>query len=131
VVRFAPRPRRWGNIIWKKDLLLIEPRLQKRRLFPRAPEWNPASKLELPALRVVANYIAPPAARQNPPLPWGSILWTKDLVLFELRVQKRRVFPLARPDTKAKALEFPALRLARKSPESERLKPSHEMEMSR
>lgn len=47
------RARRWGNIVWRRDLMFAELRIQKRRLFPKAPRWSPLHSLEFRAIRVV------------------------------------------------------------------------------
>jgi hypothetical protein len=44
------KPRKWGDIIWKKNLPIGGLRLQKRRLCPRAPKWSPLHGIEIPAL---------------------------------------------------------------------------------
>lgn len=49
------KPRKWNKIYYSKPLPAIggptvEIRVQQRLLFPKAPQWNPASKLSLPAL---------------------------------------------------------------------------------
>ena len=58
-----PRPRQWGRVLWSKNLIVGEVRVQKRRLFPKAPHWSPARKLTLPVVRVVMN--TPPPPRQQ------------------------------------------------------------------
>lgn len=60
VIHAGGRPRHWGRVIRKKEIMNLEVRLQMRRLFPRLPAWHPASKLQLPAIRV-----AVPEARQR------------------------------------------------------------------
>lgn len=45
--------RRWGDILWRRDLSFLEIRVQKRRLFPKAPRWSPLQGIEAPALRLV------------------------------------------------------------------------------
>ena len=45
------KPRKWGDITWKKNLPIGELRVQKRRLCPRAPKWSPLHGIEIPALR--------------------------------------------------------------------------------
>src|ERR1017187_6333402 len=44
------KPRKWGDVIWKKNLPIGELRLQKSRLCPRAPKWSPLHGIEIPAL---------------------------------------------------------------------------------
>ncbi len=44
------KPSKWGDIRWKKDLVIGELRVQQRRLFPQADRWSPLHKLTLPAL---------------------------------------------------------------------------------
>ena len=53
-----PRNPKWGRINWRQNTLIGELRIQRRRLFPNAPHWNPARKLSLPALR----WVSPAAA---------------------------------------------------------------------
>lgn len=60
VIHAGGRPRHWGKVIRRKEIMNLEVRLQMRRLFPRLPAWHPASKLQLPAIRV-----AIPEARQR------------------------------------------------------------------
>ena len=60
VVLAGGRPRHWGRVIRRKEIMNLEVRLQMRRLFPRLPAWHPASKLQLPAIRV-----AIPEAKQR------------------------------------------------------------------
>jgi hypothetical protein len=49
-IAIGDKPRKWGDIRWKKDLVIGELRVQQRRLFPHAPRWSPLNKLEIPAL---------------------------------------------------------------------------------
>ena len=44
------KPIKWGDIRWKKNLIIGELRIQQRRLFPRADRWSPLHKMALPAL---------------------------------------------------------------------------------
>lgn len=51
------QPRRWADIRWEKAIPRIGEaskaiRIQQRKLFPKAPQWSPLSKLSLPAIRV-------------------------------------------------------------------------------
>lgn len=60
-----PPARKWGKISWRMPLWRLgsasrEFRIQQRMFFPKAPSWNPASKLALPALR-----FAPCRQRRN------------------------------------------------------------------
>ena len=51
---FGPRKAfqaRWGSIRWKKNLKLLEVRIQNRILFRKAPKWNPLHGIAVPALR--------------------------------------------------------------------------------
>jgi hypothetical protein len=45
--------RRWENIKGRKDLGVLQLRLQERNLFPNAPKWNPLSKAKIPLPRLV------------------------------------------------------------------------------
>jgi len=55
VVLGRPRMKasRWGTIRWQWRFGSTEVRVQNRRLFPNAPQWSPARKLSLPALRLL------------------------------------------------------------------------------
>ena len=44
--------RKWGKIVWRKNLVLGELRRQKRRLFPKAPKWSPVHGWEVSVLRL-------------------------------------------------------------------------------
>jgi hypothetical protein len=59
IVAGEPRPfRRWDEIHRRTNLGVAEVRLQSKVLFPKAPLWNPLSKLKLPALRIVKKSLA-------------------------------------------------------------------------
>jgi len=47
--------RKWGRVLWRKNLVLGELRRQKRRLFPKAPKWSPVHGWEVSALRLMPN----------------------------------------------------------------------------
>jgi conjugative relaxase-like TrwC/TraI family protein len=62
VVVQPKRHGKWGRILWRVGLPLGEFRIQKRRLFPKAPSWNPVHNLWVPApwlTRKPKNYSAP------------------------------------------------------------------------
>lgn len=49
------RPRRWDKIVWSMPLWrfgkpTVEVRIQRRKLFRKAPGWNPLSKITVPAI---------------------------------------------------------------------------------
>lgn len=50
--RKPPYLRRWGEIRWQKNLIVCELRVQMKRPFVHAHNWNPASQVEIPALRL-------------------------------------------------------------------------------
>jgi len=57
VIGFGPA-RKWGNIEKSKSFKIgnqtfFEIRVQKKKIFKNAPSFNPLSKLELPAIRVL------------------------------------------------------------------------------
>ena len=90
---FVLTHRRWGNILWKKNLGIIELRIQMLRPFKKAWKWNPASKAEIPTLRVVPWRIrffdnVAPHKRPQP-----KVHWKQSFLLGELRWQHQQVFP--------------------------------------
>lgn len=46
--------RRWGDIMWKKDLKVFQLRVQWKQMFPNSPSWSPAKFAQIPALRVLS-----------------------------------------------------------------------------
>ena len=78
-------------------------RIERRRLFRKAPSWSPFSKLRPPVIAVGSA----PAPR------WGRVIWNKDLTLGHLRVQQRRLFPRAPQCSPLRYLSLPMLRLAK------------------
>ena len=78
-------------------------RIERRRLFRKAPSWSPFSKLRPPVITVGSA----PAPR------WGRVIWNKDLTLAHLRVQQRRLFPRAPQCSPLRYLSLPMLRLAK------------------
>ncbi len=56
------RRNQWGRIIWRRNAVIGEVRMQRKLLFPKAPRWSPARKIALPALRLLKRPI------QSPPL---------------------------------------------------------------
>jgi conjugative relaxase-like TrwC/TraI family protein len=76
-------------------------RIERRRLFPKAPSWSPASSIELPAIVI-----------GRPPQPrWAKVRWRKDLVLGHLRFQDRRLFRRAPRWSPFYNLSLPAFRI--------------------
>jgi hypothetical protein len=65
VIAIGNRSRRWDKILWRRNLILGELRLQQRLLFPRAPDWSPVHGLKLPALRFVPKKSMPPRIEQS------------------------------------------------------------------
>ena len=57
--------KKWGSLLWRKEILNLELRLQKRFLVPKAPHWSPLHKLSLPALRIRLNKVS---SEQTDPL---------------------------------------------------------------
>lgn len=49
----------WRAVLWERGIGRIKVRVQKKRLFPRAPKWSPAHAIELPAVRVVQERVVP------------------------------------------------------------------------
>jgi conjugative relaxase-like TrwC/TraI family protein len=46
--------RRWGDIMWKKDMKVFQLRVQWKQMFPNSPSWSPAKFAQIPALRVLS-----------------------------------------------------------------------------
>jgi len=55
VLHFAQPQPRWGSILWKKEVLVGELRIQMQRLFPQAPWFSPARRIAIPTLRLSAE----------------------------------------------------------------------------
>ena len=116
---------RWGDILWKVNLGIVEIRIQKKRLFRHSPGWNPASGLAAPAIRVIPWKIKlfekkPPHKRKKP-----ELLWKKAFLLGELRLQRERLCHDAPWWSPIKNMEYTRLKLGWRSaeiPESEKKK---------
>ncbi len=55
-------PRRWDKILWREQYGRVEARVQRRRLFRKAPKWSPVHGWSLPALRLILK----PASSAHP-----------------------------------------------------------------
>lgn len=88
--------------------------IESKQLFPLAP-WRFARKLRLPVIAVELPRLA--LGRKRPFRPkWNVILWKQSLVLGEVRVQNRHLFPNAPSWSPARHATASTLRLtARKS----------------
>ena len=125
---FVLKHARWGDILWKVNLGIVEIRIQKKRLFRKSPGINPASKLAVPALRVIPWRIkifdkVPPHKRPQP-----KLLWKKKLLLAEVRLQRERLFPDAPWWSPLKKVEHVRLKVGWRSSEiseSAKKKESH------
>lgn len=77
-----PSKGKWGLI--RRGFVPPRPpwiRVEWRRLFPKAPQWSPASKLKAPVIVV---------GHRDP--RWWSMRWKLNLPIGELRVQDRILF---------------------------------------
>jgi conjugative relaxase-like TrwC/TraI family protein len=132
--RYVLKHPRWGDILWKADLGIVEIRIQKKRLFRKSPDWNPASEIAAPALRIIPWRIklfdkTPPHKRQQP-----ELLWKKAFLVGELRLQREKLFHDAPWWSPIKNLEYTRLKLGWRSsdiPESEKKKKSEITKQSR
>jgi hypothetical protein len=79
------------------------------RPFPDAP-WGPARNLRLRRLRIETPRLALGAQKQPYRPKWWEITWKRDLVVGELRVQQRRLFPNAPKWSPLHGRSLPALR---------------------
>ncbi len=102
--------RRWREVRWKKSALGVELRVQQKPFFPKAPKWNPVAKLSLPALRLLR--------KQNDKEWAAKPLWKQNLLLAELRVKEKQMFPDAPSWSPASQIKLPHLSLGKKSAES-------------
>lgn len=82
-------------------------------IFPKAPAWSPAKKWKAPVL--VLDRQRPPAQQ---PRKWGRVVWSQDLVVGEVRVQQRRLFPKAPAWSPARKLTLPVVRVVTHPPPS-------------
>jgi len=64
-----------GSLLWRKEILHLELRLQKRYVVPQAPHWSPLHKLSLPALRIRLNKVS---SEQTDPLAESKTKKTPD-----------------------------------------------------
>ena len=115
---FVLKHRRWGDILWHQKLGVVELRIQRVRPFRKAWRLNPASKVEIPAIRIVPRRITlfdpvPPHKRPKP-----KILWAKDFLLGEIRAQKEQIFPRLPAWSPGVNLTIPVLRFGRRSGQS-------------
>jgi len=89
------------------------------KLFPNAP-WSVARKLKLPVTTVELPRIV---FGQKFKPKWWSIKWKRDLIVGELRVQQRILFPHAPQWSPLHKLSFPAFHF---SPRRSQWKPSQD-----
>ena len=110
--------RRWGDILWNQKLGIAEIRIQKRRLFPNAWSINPASKLNIPTIRVIPWKIKlfKKTSDKQPPKP--DVRWKASMLGAELRIQYSRTFPNAPFWSPARKIQLPALKLGWKTSSS-------------
>ena len=128
---FVLKHARWGDILWKVNLGIVEIRIQKKRLFPKSPGINPASELAAPALRIVPWRIklfekTPLHKRKQPVL-----LWKKAFLLAELRLQRERLFHDAPRWSPIKNVEITRVKVGWRTseiPESEKKKKQEKSE---
>lgn len=114
--RYVFRHRRWGEVLWRKNLGLVELRVQMKRLQPKAPGWNKAAKLALPSLRIIPwklKLFDAPAPHRS---PRPKVVWKKGFLFAELRVQRQPLFPGTPAWSPARKLTLPRLSLGLKSP---------------
>jgi len=99
-------PQRWEKVLWSKDFIVGEVRVQQKCFFPKARAWNP-----------LKNWKTPAFVFGNPQRPeyWDRILWKKKLILGELRIQRRLLFPRAPKRSPLSKIRLPALRIGPKS----------------
>ncbi len=109
--------RRWGRILLKQNLGIVEIRIQMKRLQPKAPGWNKASKLALPSIRIIPWKITlfDPVAPHKRPQP--KVLWKKGFLFAEIRLQKQQVFPKTPAWSPGQKFVLPRLSLGLKSSE--------------
>lgn len=87
-------------------------------MFRHAPKWSPASKVEIPALRLVPKKIS--LVKKTPPWkrPAPKVHWKKSLFLAELQVVDKQLFPDA-PWKVAQKMKLRRFRFVRKSSHSQ------------
>lgn len=119
--RYILKHRRWGEILWKQNLGIVEIRIQMKRLQPNAPGWNKVSKLAIPAIRVIPWKITlfDTVAPHKRPQP--KVLWKKSFLLAEIRLQKQQAFPNTPAWSPGQKFVLPRLGLGLKSSESPKL----------
>ena len=115
--RFILKHRRWGEVLWKKNLGIVEIRVQMKKLQPKAPGWTKASKLAIPAIRIIPWKIKLFDAPVLHKRPRSKVLWKKSFLFAELRVQKQQLFPNAPAWSPIQKVVLPRLSLGFKSPE--------------
>ena len=129
--RCVLKHRRWGTILWKLNLGVVELRIQRKRLQRKAPGWNPASKLELPAIRIVPWKIklfdrVAPHERPQP-----KVLWKKSFLFAELRFQRQQAFPNTPAWSPGQKITMPRLSLGLKSKEPRKSKRTEESKQNK
>ena len=110
--------RRWGNILWRVNLGIVEIRVQMRKALPQAPGLNPASKIEFPAVRIVpwkiSLFDSVPAHKRPKP----RVLWKKSFLFAELRLQEQQVAPNTPAWSPGQKVKLPRLKFGWKSSNS-------------
>lgn len=115
--RYLLKHRRWGEILWKQNLGIVELRIQMKRLQPKAPGWNKASKLAIPSIRIVPLKITLFDAPAPHKRPQPKVLWKKSFLFAEIRLQKQQVFPNTPAWSPGQKFVLPRLSLGLKSSE--------------
>lgn len=115
--RYVLKHRRWGEILWKQNLGIVEIRIQMKRLQPKAPGWNKASKLAIPAIRIIPWKITLFDAVAPHKRPQPKVLWKKSFLFAEIRLQKQQVFPNTPAWSPGQKFVLPRLSLGFKSSE--------------
>ena len=115
--RFILKHRRWGEILWKQNLGIVELRVQMKRLQPKAPRWTKASNLAIPAIRIIPWKIKLFDAPELHKRPRPKVLWKNSFLFAELRVQKQQLFPNAPSWSPIQKVVLPRLSLGFMSPE--------------
>jgi len=128
--RCVLKHRRWGTILWKLNLGIVELRIQRKRLQRKAPGWNPASKLEIPSIRIVPWKIKLFDSVAPHERPQPKVLWKKSFLFAELRFQRQQVFPNTPAWSPGQKITLPRLSLGLKSKEPLKSKKTKERKKS-
>ena len=85
-------------------------RVEWKKHFRSAPNWSPVKDLEIPRLGVIHKKV---------PEKWQDVVWTKNLIIAEIRFQKRLLFPNAPAWNPAAKIAISLPRLIAKGPTGE------------